>query len=481
MKSLRPAILAIVLLVVFGGGYLIQRAKSRERSVLSGTFESQPALLSSRVAGRVKSLIAKEGDVVKPGQDLAVLDAQPDVLDTKALEAAVGEAEQAYKEASLTQSEQIAEQAAVVQELSAALAKEREGSRPEEIQAGRAALANAESKYAEAVHGSRPQEITEAKAAYQAAQATLEKIRRGGSPAARAKAQADLDSARATEAETKLAATRREWLYEEGAISAEARDDANADYEVAVDKRKAAQQTLADLNSRPEDIAFAVGQAAQAQQQFRLLQSGTRKEEIDAARGTRDQASANLKLLVEGNRPEDIEQAKAKLAEAVETLNALKDGSRNNTVAQARIKVEQAKYDARSARSKTVERTIRAPKAAVIERSLVAEGDLLSPGSPVFRVSYPADMYLRIYVPEQSLAHVHAGDRATVSVDGVPSPVECLVESVSTQGEFTPANLQTPEERGNQVFTVRLRPVRINSQLKSGMSATVRQIGDWTP
>jgi HlyD family secretion protein len=51
--------------------------------------------------------------------------------------------------------------------------------------------------------------------------------------------------------------------------------------------------------------------------------------------------------------------------------------------------------------------------------------------------------------------------------------VSAEVESVASRGEFTPANLQTPEERGKQVFGIRLRLKQPDARVKAGMYATV--------
>lgn len=40
-------------------------------------------------------------------------------------------------------------------------------------------------------------------------------------------------------------------------------------------------------------------------------------------------------------------------------------------------------------------------------------------------------------------------------------------------------NLQTPEERGRQVFAVRIRLKQSNPAVKAGMAATVRRVGAW--
>jgi HlyD family secretion protein len=53
------------------------------------------------------------------------------------------------------------------------------------------------------------------------------------------------------------------------------------------------------------------------------------------------------------------------------------------------------------------------------------------------------------------------------------------VESIATRGEFTPANLQTPDERGKQVFGVRLRLKTTDKNVKAGMYSTVKRMGQW--
>jgi HlyD family secretion protein len=89
----------------------------------------------------------------------------------------------------------------------------------------------------------------------------------------------------------------------------------------------------------------------------------------------------------------------------------------------------------------------------------------------------PNDIWIRVYVPESRLAEVRPGSGATLRVDGVPGTLDAVVESVSQRGEFTPANLQTPDERGKQVFGVRLRLRRPDSRIKAGMYATVTSLG----
>ena len=48
------------------------------------------------------------------------------------------------------------------------------------------------------------------------------------------------------------------------------------------------------------------------------------------------------------------------------------------------------------------------------------------------------------------------------------------MESVASQGEFTPRNLQTADERADQVFATRVRIEEGNDVLRAGMAALVR-------
>ena len=113
-----------------------------------------------------------------------------------------------------------------------------------------------------------------------------------------------------------------------------------------------------------------------------------------------------------------------------------------------------------------------------MDRILVAVGDVVGPGSPVARVDDPTDLWIRVYVPESLLARVKTGNDASLRVDGIDAALPAFVESIASQGEFTPANLQTPDERGKQVFEIRLRLKKPDPRVKAGMFASVSSLGD---
>jgi hypothetical protein len=64
-------------------------------------------------------------------------------------------------------------------------------------------------------------------------------------------------------------------------------------------------------------------------------------------------------------------------------------------------------------------------------------------------------LWVRAYVPENRLG-VTVGQKVTVTVDSFPDrKFAAHVGFIARQAEFTPNNVQTPEERSKQVFRIK--------------------------
>jgi HlyD family secretion protein len=482
MKPNPRVIAPVVLIGLVTAGFFVDRARERQRSTISGFFESQPTKLSSRIAGRVSAILVKEGDTVRKGQRLLVLETESSATDVKAKQALASQAQQAYSEAEAgSRSEDVLRQEAVVAELEASLQRLRNGSRPEEVAAARDRLRQAQAVFGKAQAGPRSQEIAQARAAERQAQARLAQAERGPTPEERAQAKARLDAANA---QAKLAESdyhRAEALYQAGAVSKRAFEAARAAMDGARALVDEAQQAFnrAQLGTPAEELAQAREAHRQAKAALDMALAGTRKEDIEAARAARDAARQELALLVKGARSEDLAAAQARLAQGRAALELLKNGTRKERIAQAKSASEAASLQALSAKDVLNERVVVAPADGVVERLIVAKGDLIGAGSPVIQLTDLSDIWLRVYLPEIEMGKVKVGDEADLLVDGVEGHVAAYVESVATRGEFTPANLQTPDERGKQVFGIRLRLRSPDSKVKAGMYATVKRMGQW--
>jgi HlyD family secretion protein len=120
------------------------------------------------------------------------------------------------------------------------------------------------------------------------------------------------------------------------------------------------------------------------------------------------------------------------------------------------------------------ELVIRAPRDARVESLDLRPGDILAPNQPAAKLLEPAELYLRIYVPETQIGHVRPGLEVSITVDSFPKRAfRGRVESVASEGEFTPRNLQTADERADQVFSTRVRLEEGRDVLRAGMAAVV--------
>jgi len=80
--------------------------------------------------------------------------------------------------------------------------------------------------------------------------------------------------------------------------------------------------------------------------------------------------------------------------------------------------------------------------------------------------------WLNVYVGERDLGRVSLGMKAQVTVDSFPDqPFFGRVSFISDKSEFTPKNIQTPDERVKLVYRVKIELENRDHQLKPGMPA----------
>jgi multidrug resistance efflux pump len=110
----------------------------------------------------------------------------------------------------------------------------------------------------------------------------------------------------------------------------------------------------------------------------------------------------------------------------------------------------------------------------VVEVLAVRRGDLVTPNQSLLRVLRADDMWVRVYVPETQLSRVRLGQDVEVRVDGYPGRTFAgTVAQIASVSEFTPRNVQTADERHNQVFGIKVRVADPQGVFKSGMAADV--------
>ena len=81
---------------------------------------------------------------------------------------------------------------------------------------------------------------------------------------------------------------------------------------------------------------------------------------------------------------------------------------------------------------------------------------------------------MRIYVPETHIGHIKIGQEVPITVDSFPGKTfHGVVEHINSVGEYSPRNLQTADERADQVFSTRIGIRDGREQLRAGMAAFI--------
>ena len=146
-------------------------------------------------------------------------------------------------------------------------------------------------------------------------------------------------------------------------------------------------------------------------------------------------------------------------------------GYRQEEVAQAKAKVEAAEGALAAIQAQLRELQIVAPVNGVVESLELRPGDLTAPGGPVMSMMESEELWVRAYLPEN--LQLEVGQSVPVTVDAFSDEFAGTVTYISRQAEFTPSNVQTPEERSKQVFRIKVAIRDESKRLRPGMSADV--------
>lgn len=296
----------------------------------------------------------------------------------------------------------------------------------------------------------------------------------------------DLESQLA-EAERLLEARRQEHIKlqrgprSEEILQAQARRDQQAavlarleagkrplEIEVLEDRVEVARAELSNAQTNYDRIAQLQRAGQAAKQEYDDV-----SDRLAVAKARLSLAEHELELAREGTRPEEIAGARAALAEAGQNLLMLKTGYRQEEIAAASAEVERARAAADAIRQRLAELAVVAPLQSTVEALDLQPGDLIAPNAPVITLVDPARLYVRAYVPENRM-NLRTGQEAHVQVDSFPGRrFRGRIVFVSRSGEFTPSNVQTPEERSRQVFRIKVDLVEGLDELRAGMAADV--------
>lgn len=168
------------------------------------------------------------------------------------------------------------------------------------------------------------------------------------------------------------------------------------------------------------------------------------------------------------------DQAKSGVSAAKANYTHVKKDSDSNKAdkAAAKAQYEQALVAEKMARLQLGYATIVSPVDGVLSNLAVRTGENAVPGNTMAIVSDVANLYVTIYVPENRVGQVKIGQQGTLTTDSTKE-YAAQVSYVSPQAEFTPASIETKDQRVKLVYQVKLRVTDADDALKPGMPADV--------
>jgi HlyD family secretion protein len=101
--------------------------------------------------------------------------------------------------------------------------------------------------------------------------------------------------------------------------------------------------------------------------------------------------------------------------------------------------------------------TITAPTDGTITTRMIDVGEVVATGTPLLELVNLDRLYLQVYVPQIQIGKVRLGLPARIYTDAFPNrPYDATVKYISSKAEFTPKEVQTPDERVKLIYAVRL-------------------------
>jgi len=255
-------------------------------------------------------------------------------------------------------------------------------------------------------------------------------------------------------------------------------------------------QVLARLDDEPyrRELAEATAQANSLRARLELLEAGNRPQEIAAQRAVvreREVSADNAERLYRRQeelfasktvsvQERDDAEANARAAEARrnsarEQLKLLEAGFRAEDIAQGKANLAQAEAAVANARLRVEDTVLSAPSEGVILTRAQEPGAILQAGATVFTVSLRQPVWVRAYVTETDLGHLHPGMKVQVFSDSRPErPYAGEVGFISPRAEFTPKTVETPQLRTSLVYRLRVVVEDPDEGLRQGMPVTVK-------
>ncbi len=238
--------------------------------------------------------------------------------------------------------------------------------------------------------------------------------------------------------------------------------------------------------------ASAARQSAEAQ--LELLRSGSRKEDVAQAQAMYNQAEISFEQakkdkermtkLLETNTitKKQYEDVSAKFELVQSQYNAAKENLKKikNIARPEDLKKAEAALNQTLANEKVIQKNIndcyvKSPISGFVVELFYEKNESVAPMSSLLKVADLSQVNLDIYINELELPKIQLNQKVDVFVDAFDDQsFNGKVVYISPESEFTPKNIQTPDERTKLVYKIKVEIDNPEFLLKSGMPADAK-------
>jgi HlyD family secretion protein len=205
---------------------------------------------------------------------------------------------------------------------------------------------------------------------------------------------------------------------------------------------------------------------------------------FDTSAAALKQVEERLALVIEGPRKEEVEGARAQVAQARASLQITEASRLEVTRLEQELGTRRAQIDQARAQVAVVEAQLAdavaiSPAAGIVLAKSAEPGEVLAAGTTLLTIGETSRPWLRAYINEQDLGRVKLGTKVKVTTDSYPGKIYWgRVTFISSEAEFTPKQIQTPEERIKLVYRIKVEVDNPQNELKLNMPAEAEIVLD---
>jgi len=238
-------------------------------------------------------------------------------------------------------------------------------------------------------------------------------------------------------------------------------------------------QVTSKVTARVLDVRCQEGQVVKDGDTLMLLDQSDYRNAAQAAQAQLAAAQANLSAMQ--SRAALADSSLARLRRLFSAGNLTRQEmdktesdarAANDALAAARTSVDAAQAQANIAQARLSDCTVTAPVSGTVTTVAFRVGETVLAGSVPVTVIDLDQTWLNVYLPERLLGRVMAGDSCRVRIDAYPTrDFRGAITFIADKAEFTPKDIQTKEERINQVYRLKITLPNADRVLKPGMPA----------